>query len=371
MSSNEDESISFEKGEIVQFAGYGEEVAEADIVLQTDQLCMVDRVGTDDMGNAVYDLLPVDEDLKQTGADGDQAFTEEIRKWQAPEPEVSAEAQQELSAEEVEEGQVSAEVSPEPLLDSEEQEGASGPPPAAMEFEHDPQVVEMIRGSNDLEALARDLHDRQQEMNYFIGGVITEIHRNKLHVQVGKPDTSDGFAEYVAETIGPERRKCYMLMSIYRTFRERGLTAEALSGIGWTKAVLLTRADPELMAELLPEARNMTREEIADRVEGHSATTDGAETISRTTYKFTLYGDANSHAQQALDWAKSQIEETDPKRMESAAFEFLCTQIVTLVIDAPEGGEIIMSAEQLQQTAEASGLDITVNGAVEGNTASQ
>ena len=198
-------------------------------------------------------------------------------------------------------------------------------------FEHDPVVLELIQGTNDIMAVATELSAQHEEIYFKLGGLLFEAKRNDLHVSMGYEDSANGFNKFASDRAGVGERKGYHLQRIYRTFRMAGISSVDMAGIGWTKSRILASIKAEQLAadrgDILEAARTKTRDELEAHVKTtyEDARSEG-DRIQKTTYKFQLYGDANSLVQQALDEAKSRVENNDG----NAAFEMICTEWLTL-----------------------------------------
>jgi hypothetical protein len=243
---------------------------------------------------------------------------------------------------------------------------ASGDADTGSDFKHDPAVLALIRKSNDIIEVARTLSGQHEEIYFKLGGVLYQIKDQGMHVTAGYEDSVDGFDAYVEDHVGGVgKRKSYYLVKTYRHFRRAGITSKDMAAFGWTKARELTKIKPEdLNDEWLEKARTMTREELKAEISSTyvGASTEGRETIKKTTYKYVLLGDANTLVEQAMDHAKKQVDDGDANK----AFEHVCTEYLNYCVDVEGAATMVpKTAEDLEQAAERLGLDITINGPVE------
>ena len=349
-----DERVLVEVGQIVEFVGY-DMLEGISPVLEVGQHIRIEKLGEDEEGNLAYSVRPVLEDgTLDDDKEGDQIFAGEF-KIIVP-SEKKAEKAKKKTAKKAKEVPVEA-VEP----DDENEEAAKfaamdaanrvDPPqdehgeeleisgdgeeyvPLITEsgIEHDPIVAKLIRSSNDTTAVAYGLYVQHEELYFKLGGVLLELKENQIHLSDGYEyeDSAVGFAEFVKDHVGLERRHCYYLIKMYKRFRHVGISVADLAVIGWTQARMLLKIPEEELGEWLEKAKELTREELEKAIEDSQENiTD--EKISRRSYKFTLYGEAITLADQAMSHAKEQVDDDDSG---SKAFEYMCTQYLILETD--------------------------------------
>ena len=284
-------------GQHARFAGYKDLAPGLDEVLQAGQHVCVMKVVQDDAGKECYEVQPVDDEgAVVLDAQGDTLYADEM----------------ELLGEVV-------------VME-----------PPRQDYEHDPVVVEILRGTNDVLAAAQQLAAQHEELYYKLGGVLSKVQELRLHVEAGYDDTPKGFKSYAKERAGLEPRTSYYLMDIYRSFRRAGIGADDLSGIGWTKARVLTTIPAEDLkadkARWLLQARDSSRVELERAIHESFVTAARPERPAHKRYTFYLHGDAIAFADGVLEHARSQVD-PNSKHLDSAAFEFLVAQYATLIQD--------------------------------------
>lgn len=295
-----------EIGEIIEFSGYGELADGQSAILKEGQKLKIEDIGKDDKGVVAYRVRPVLEDgTIDYEAGGETIFKEEFK---------TIDKQELLSN--------GADESFEEEPDHEE-----------FKFQHDPVVLDLIKGTNDIVGLAKKLHVEREDLYYRLGGIIVDIKEKSLHVEAGYEKNSEGFAAFIDNSIGISQRTAYYMVSTYKRLRKAGLTSKDLEGIGWTKARLLAQVkDDEELEEWISKAKTLTRKELEEQVtEGQKVV--NTEKIQKVTYNFTLYGDQNMLVEQALDHAKQQVDGKNEKEALNKAFEHICTQYVILETD--------------------------------------
>ncbi len=238
-------------------------------------------------------------------------------------------------------------------------------------FTHDHEV--MLAAGNDVVGAARTLANKDEEINYVLGGLLAKIKDDRLHIEAGYPDTHTGFSDFIEDHVGVKKRKAQYLRKIYVVFQLVGLDKSVLADIGWTKAKELTRLSLEDLedGDWADIARNTSARELAETVTTRLNAQKGQETIQKKTFNFALTGDTIEIAEQAIARAKSSIESSDPKMAHNEAFEAICV-FYNVGIDAAEAGSVLpRNRQQLEDLAVSLGLDITVNGELESEASAE
>jgi len=197
-------------------------------------------------------VRPVDEnDEIDEDAVGDQIFDDEFKIIIVEEP-VIEEPKKKTKSKEKEPDHEEVESEEDPL----EVEGV----------QHDPAIAELIRSTNDLAELAKQLHTEREELYYKLGGILLDIKEKKLHVAKGYDDNTEGFRGFVGDTVGMAQRTAYYMMATYKRLRQANLTAVDLKGIGWTKARLLCEIkNNEDIQEFIEDAKRLSRTELKNK----------------------------------------------------------------------------------------------------------
>jgi len=327
------ERILVEVGQIVEFAGYQSIEDDVKPMLEEGQRVIIDHIGPNLQGDMAYKVRPVNEnDEIDEDASGDQIFDDEFKIIIVEEPVIEepkkattpkSKNSKKFSSILIEENQANIDANSEE--DPLEVEGV----------QHDPAIAELIRSTNDLTELAKQLHTEREELYYKLGGILLDIKEKKLHVAKGYEDNTEGFRGFVGDTVGMAQRTAYYMMATYKRLRQANLTAVDLKGIGWTKARLLCEIkNNEDIAEFIEDAKKLSRTELEYKIKSREHTSE--DKIDRVRWAFTLYGESNALVEQALDHAKTQVE--GGKDAHNQAFEYICTQYLILETDVDLGG---------------------------------
>jgi hypothetical protein len=313
-------------GDFAEFKGY--EDGSVEPVLQPGQKITIEKVLETEEG-LVYNVRPVfDDGTIDEDAYGDQIFADELELIEpAKEPATDAENEELSPANDAENTFV--EPDREPAQDYDD------------EVNHDPVVIDLIRGTNNLTELAYDLYSKHEELYYKLGGILVDIKNRKLYTVEGYEDTADGFIEYVKDHIGPRKRSAYYLMSTYKHLREADLTSEDLRGIGWTKVRVLKDLKGDKLLEWIEKAKTMTRAELEEALQGQKK--ENGSTKER--FYFSFQEDAAQLVHQALDYAMDQVGEDKNRALELIITNYLVTEVgVEKVVngeDQPEERNVV------------------------------
>ena len=327
------ERILVEIGQIVEFAGYQSIEDDVKPMLEEGQRVIIDHIGLNPQGDMAYKVRPVDDnDEILEWAGGDQIFDDEFKIIIVEEPvieEPKKKTKLKKQYDDEEEDRLIVQHVKTEEADSEED-------PLEVEgVQHDPAIAELIRSTNDLTELAKQLHTEREELYYKLGGILLDIKEKKLHVSKGYDDNTEGFRGFVQDTVGMAQRTAYYMMATYKRLRQANLTAVDLKGIGWTKARLLCEIkNDEDIAEFIEDAKILSRTELEHKIKNREHTSK--DKIDRVRWTFTLYGESNSIIEQALNHAKTQVE--GGKDANNQAFEYICTQYLILETDVDLGG---------------------------------
>ncbi len=239
-------------------------------------------------------------------------------------------------------------------------------------FTHDHEV--MLAAGNDVVAAAKALANKDEEINYVLGGLLAKIKDDRLHIEAGYPDTHIGFSDFVQDQVGVGKRKAQYLRNIYVVFRQVGLDKSVLADIGWTKAKELTRLSLEDLhdADWAEIARNSNARDLAETVTTRLNAQKGTQTVLKKTFSFALTGDTIGIADRAIARAESNIEAgDDPKAIRNEAFEAICVFYNNGIEQSEAGVVLPQNRQQLEDLAASIGLDITINGPIESMAADE
>lgn len=342
------ERILVEVGQIVEFAGYQSIEDDVKPVLEEGQRIVINHIGPNQQGDMAYKVRPVNEnDEIDEDLEGDQIFDDEFQiivHEEEIEP-APKKTKSKKNTEKVVEEVIGDLGDGGSVLEDEED-------PLEVEgVDHDPAIAEMIRSTNDLTKLAQQLHTEREELYYKLGGILLDIKEKKLHVSEGYHDNTEGFRDYVADNVGMAQRTAYYMMATYKRLRQANLTAQDLQGIGWTKARLLCEIkDDKDIAGFVEDAKTLSRKELEHKIKSREHTSE--DKISKTRWTFTLYGEANSIIEQAINHAKTQVEEG--KDAHNQAFEYICTQYLILEtdVDTGDGGSAGITENEIAAKSE-------------------
>jgi hypothetical protein len=305
-------------GDFAEFVGYQEDLA--DELLEKGQKLIIEKIIETEEGTA-YNVRPVfDDGTVDEDAYGDQIFAEEL---ELIELDANAENEELSSA-----NNAAKEALNEPQHWGEDYDN---------DVNHDPVVIDLIRGTNNITELAYDLYSKHEELYYKLGGILVDIKNRKLYTVEGYEDTAEGFIEYVKDHIGPRKRSAYYLMSTYKKLREVNLTSEDLGGIGWTKIRVLQDLKGDKFLEYLEKAKTMTRAELEEELQGEKEKKD----TTKERFYFSFQLDAAQLVHQALDYAMDQVGEDKNRALELIITNYLVTEVgVEKVVNGEEKPEV-------------------------------
>lgn len=185
--------------------------------------------------------------------------------------------------------------------------------PAPQTFEDSESVMRLLEGQDALDA-AKSLIEQKEQTYFDLGGVLYHIHRDEPYRQIGY-DGKRGFSDYLLKELDMGYRKAMDLISIYKKFRELGVSDARLAEIGWSKAKKLANVvTPENFDELVDVAKNNSRDQLeavlSQRFESAGDGTVGTR-VSKTKFSFSLFEDQAADITRALDAAKMAANTED------------------------------------------------------------
>lgn len=188
----------------------------------------------------------------------------------------------------------------------------SVPLPADGFADSDSVTDEIQRSSGDAINAARMVSRRSQDADFILGGVLHNIHRNKLHEAMGY-DRKNGFREFCENEIGVGYRKAAYLIKIYEWARGLNIDEHELGDIGWTKARQLAAANvtQDQFVEMAQFARTHSKEELEDHIKTTMVNTGPTDTVQKKVFKFTLYADEANIVERALITAQGLCGDDD------------------------------------------------------------
>lgn len=308
------------EGDFVEFTGYQALDGDVETILNVGQKLVVEKVVETEEGMA-YNVRPVFADGSiDPDADGDQLFEDEFALTQLePANEPDAESAEDAKDQTTSKANGTTEPAKEPAMSELQRLGQE----YDNDINHDPAILDLIRGTNNITELAYGLYVEHEELYYKLGGLLVDIKTKNIHVQEGYEDTAEGFIEFVKDNIGPKKRTAYYIMSTYKRLREANLTSEDLKGIGWTKARLLKDIkDNDELLEYIEKAKTMTRAELEAELQGRRRE-NGSE---KQRFTFSLQQDVSELVNQALDHAMDEVGDDKNKAFELIILHYLLTE---------------------------------------------
>lgn len=334
-------------GDVVLFSGYtgfSEDDDSTDKLIEDGAKCRVIEINLDTKGVTVQalsggrsdtvfpdeiEMVPTKAEAKAkkdpetqtkgTKANGKDTSAQTLVDGQKEADEAEVPGDAETVAEQQGSGQIDADVVAESAIDIPAEEPTENPteevptnqaddlevPIPAAGFVDSESVNAEISGlSGDAVEAAKRVARRAQDADFVLGGILHNVHRNKLHEAMGY-DHKNGFREFCEAEIGVGYRKAAYLIKIYTWARGLNIDEAELGDIGWTKVRQLASAN--VTQEELPAMVAFAREHSKSELEGHikaSRVSAGAtETVLRKTFKFTLFADEADIVERALNTA--------------------------------------------------------------------
>ena len=193
--------------------------------------------------------------------------------------------------------------------------------------EEDPEIVELVNGTDDIVGLLRELSEEQANAEWRLGGVLYHARVSKDYADDERYAGKGGFALWCEEVLSLEYRKAMYLCNIYSSFRRHGLGAEDLNEMGWGKAtkILSLMDEVEDTTGLVSAAKEQTSAELGETIKAtRSSITTGGEkvTVRRVQMKFSLVEEQGYLVKELFEMAREQEGETD----DNLLFEKIVTE---------------------------------------------
>ena len=181
---------------------------------------------------------------------------------------------------------------------------------------------EIDRSNGDAVAAAQHVSRRSHDADFVLGGVLHNIHRNKMHEALGY-DRKNGFREFCEIEIGVGYRKAAYLIKIYEWARGLNIDEHELGDIGWTKSRQLAAANvtQDEFQDMAQYARTHSKDELDAHIKTARVSAGPTETVQRKTFKFILFADEAGIAERAL---ASALDLCGDQEDLSKAFAYLC-----------------------------------------------
>lgn len=351
----QEEAEGFEKGQRIKFLGYGPDVKEEEQVLAADEIYEV--VDVTEEGNPVVrienpdfdskkkenantnpkflevEALPEEVELVEEVAEGEGAPAAEAeaapaqaapargkgKATAAEKPAAKTETKGKATAPAKAKGKAVAK--PEPVDADAEQKDEDDLPELENEDEN---VLDLIKGNDDIIAVAQDLEAQVGQTEWQLGGLLYHIRKDKLHRTLtddkGKPiaeySEKGGFAAFLRDYFNLDYRKAMYLIEIYVNFTQAGIedAAGVVARIGWTKASKIAKpliAEDANVDDLIELAETSTvadlSEAIKEQVTVGGTKGEGGEKKTRITMKFRYFEEEAESINAILEAAKEQL----------------------------------------------------------------
>lgn len=181
-----------------------------------------------------------------------------------------------------------------------------------------PFVQHILEQHEDALKAAKELVRRSEETAYALGGVLSYIHKNSLHLALGFGEGKRGFADYASQELDLEYRTAMYYIRIYEVFTRAGATEETVARLGWTKAKEIARVKDQksllnsfpAMVEYAEEhSRPELIEYIRDRFPEQVSENRRRDRPTRFTFRFDAVRSAST--KRLLDYVKETAENTE------------------------------------------------------------
>lgn len=370
----------FKVGQIVAFQGYAELTDGQAELLQAGDLLRIAEI-KDQEGNINHICFALERKNDKGEPIGEALWEDEIEATGKPEHEAPVEAPKKGRKTKAK-AEVKAEVkTEEPVAKATAKTKAAAKTPAKAKAKakakapakikaipkkevepvvfNDTEAVTTILGEHkDAVEAARALVLQGRHLDFTLGGVLTHIHAEKIHVDMGYQDNHAGFSDFIAAELSTHYRKGMELINLYRVFTSHGLDESFIGTIGWSKAVSIARLErlkdgdgnntgagllDKNFDKLVKFALKHTRDDLDAKIRNDFMDATSSERIAFTKFNFKLVGAAADIGKRAVAVAKSQGVDVN----DNDAFEVICGEYLTMA----EGTE--MSLEESIAVLEA------------------
>jgi hypothetical protein len=194
------------------------------------------------------------------------------------------------------------------------------------EEEEDAEVLELVKGTEDICALVEDMQEESSNINYIRGGLLYHVHKSKAYKELD-PRYAElhGFATYVDERLGIRYRTAMNEIGVYTMFSRFGLDRADYIRLGPTKCTEIERAATEdNIDDLLRLAGESTVMEIKDSIkESYVSESGEIKKVKRVSFKFMLHEDQGATVRTLFEEAKQALGlESDEDVFESIVTEW-------------------------------------------------
>ena len=326
-------------GEIV-FKGYGDDVPEAERVLEAGKTYKVTEVNETDEAVSVEIPNPDFNPKKKETSSNSKMLSVDVFDEEFDLPKAKgaaaakgrtapAKAETKAPAKAAGKGAKAAPAKADAKGDAEE-EGGEGDDEALTE--EDADIVKLVEETDDILALATELVEEQAANDYRLGGVLYHIRLDKAYEKLDKRYRENGgFELYVQEKLNIEYRKAMYLVKIYYNVNKFGIDPAKITEMGWTKASKIVAVmDEENADELVELATESTVADLVENIKSSYTTKGGTKGEKKRlkTFKFKLFEDQAEGVQNTLEAAAESLGLKDL----NAAFEHI---VMEWAVDHP------------------------------------
>lgn len=215
-----------------------------------------------------------------------------------------------------------------------EAEGEDGETPIELEGE-DEAVLQILADNptaDDLIAAAQGLEADVAVSEYRLGGILFHLRNSKQYLEVEGGEAyaeNGGWGKFVMDFFNLQYRKAMHLIEIYVNYTQAGIEnpAEHVAKVGWSKAAMIATYlnHPDFVEgktaeqiekhvnNLLEAAENNTSEDLRAVIKetvsvgGSKTTTEGAQKVTRVTYKMRFTEEDAATVENTLKLAQERL----------------------------------------------------------------
>jgi hypothetical protein len=219
--------------------------------------------------------------------------------------------------------------------------------PEVEELKHSPSVKKLVGTQASALAAAKKISDRVASDFYLLGGVLSEIKRQRYYESVTDSDGNPlqgqpGFEAYVLQELGIEYRMAQHYLNVYEVTRAAGIAESKVKDLKYTKVVALLSLikqgaiTKENWDEWHDKAKTLKgdayRKEVEEaQVEAGITKNSRGVTANKVRFNFVLFDDRAKVVQKALKKAKGIMppNEDGTEPTDSEAFDYIVSEWVT------------------------------------------
>lgn len=339
-------------GDTIIFKGYGDDVEDADRLLDADGEYKVIEVDVKEKKVSVEIDNPDFNAKKKVSDDNAKTLIVEVfeEEFEAPAAEV-----EEKVAPARKRGAAAAATKPAKEAKAKKEEKVEVIEDA-LESE-DEEIVKLVEDADNILELAQELVEESAATDYKLGGVLYHVRLDKAYESLDKRyKEKGGFELYVQEHLNIEYRKAMALVQIYYTVNKFGVDADKITEMGWTKAWKISQVmDKKNAKALVKLASTSTVADLTENIKASYKEVGGTkgEKKKLITFKFRLFEDSAEVVTAALNGAAAALGFS---RLDEA-FEHIVTEWATEhPMKAPETAKVgkrVSAPAKSEEKAEA------------------